>query len=216
MIAYGLLRQKELISGTRSEKIAVWRTALIIGIVGAMPDMMDPHVTLEERLRSWSHSLTAWAGSSVLFGVICLARQRWWTPMLVLGLSLTYFSHIVGDAIAGGVGWSYPFGGHVIGDYYIIPQWWIPLDYVCVAVAYVTYRVVPMFAMARCKREEMEQKRAAVLDEAGIVDCDYVTEAPEAVERLPNSRYCSSISKVESPARWGASRRDAELGLKFF
>ena len=56
VIAYGILRQKELISGTRSEKIGVWRTAAIIAIVGAMPDMMDPHVTLEERLSSWSHS----------------------------------------------------------------------------------------------------------------------------------------------------------------
>ena len=166
--AYGMLRQKELISGTRSEKIGVWRTAAFIGIVGAMPDMMDPHVTLEERLNSWSHSLTAWAGFSFLFGAICLARKSWWTPKLALGLSLTYFSHIVGDAIAGGVGWSYPFGNHVIGDYYIPPRWWIPLDYICVAVAYIVYRVVPMFAMQRRRRLELDEKRAAVLEEAGV------------------------------------------------
>lgn len=174
VIAYGLMRQKQLIAGTRSEKVGVWRTALIIGIVGAMPDMMDPHVTLEERLSSWSHSLTAWAGFSVLFAAFSLARQRWWTPMLALGLSLTYFSHIVGDAIAGGVGWSYPFGDHVIGDYYIIPQWWIPADYLSFALAYLVYRVVPMFAIARLKRETLAEKRSVVLAEAGIVDCDGV------------------------------------------
>ncbi|MFT4548022.1 MAG: hypothetical protein ACI8XO_000903 [Verrucomicrobiales bacterium] len=168
VIVYGVMRQKELCYGTRGEKIAVWRTAVLTGFVGAMPDMMDPHVTLEERLNSWSHSLVAWFGFSVLFGVISLALKRWVSPVLAAGLSATYFSHIVGDAIAGGVGWSYPFGHHVIGDYYIIPEWWIPADFVCFAVAYVVYRVVPMFASRRRQHQEVKKRREATLAEVGV------------------------------------------------
>lgn len=168
VIVYGIARQKKLFSGTREEKIAVWRTAAIIAVVGCMPDALDPHETLAERLSSWSHSLLAWAGFSLLFVAICLFKRRWWSPMLALGLSLTYLSHIVGDAIAGGIGWSYPFGNDVIGDYYIAPKWWIPADFVCFVTAYVVYRVIPMIRAKQLRQAELEKKRAAVLAEAEL------------------------------------------------
>lgn len=148
VIAYGLMRQKQLVSGTREEKIAVWRNAALIALVGALPDMVDPHVSLEERLHSWSHSLVGWAGFSALFAALCLAGWRWWTPGLAIWLSLAYGSHLVGDAIAGGLGWSYPIGDHVVGDYYIPPRWWIPANFISLGLAYAVYRVLPRIAMA--------------------------------------------------------------------
>ena len=130
--------------------------------------MVDPHVTLDERLKSWSHCLTAWLGFSALLGLLSTFRTRWFSPAFAFGLSLTYFSHIVGDAIAGGVGWSYPFANHVIGDYYIIPEWWIPANFACGIGAYIVYRLLPMRAAARSRQEELARTRAAVLEEAGI------------------------------------------------
>ncbi len=168
VIAYGLMRQDVLCSGTRQEKFAVARTAVIVGLVGALPDMVDPHVTLDERLKSWSHCLAAWVGFSALLGLISLVARRWLSPKFAFGLSLTYLSHIIGDAIAGGVGWSYPFSRAVIGDYYVRPEWWIPLNFICVILAYVIYRVLPRIATCRRKRDALEGRRAQVLAEAGV------------------------------------------------
>lgn len=168
VIVYGIMRQEQLTSGTVREKIAVVRTALIVGLVGALPDMADPHVTLAERLESWSHCMAAWVGFSALLGLFSVARKRWLGPFFAIGLSLTYFSHIVGDAIAGGVGWSYPFSDSVIGDYYVIPEWWIPADFICFAIAYICYRVMPKFRAARRGRRVTAEKRARVLEEAGL------------------------------------------------
>jgi len=168
VIVYGLMRRDVLASGTRQEKLAVARTAVIVGLVGALPDMVDPHVTLDERLKSWSHCLTAWVGFSALLGLILLVAGRWLSPKLAIGLSLTYLSHIIGDAIAGGVGWSYPFSDSVVGDYYVRPEWWIPLNYICALLAYAVFRMIPQMSEARRRREAMERRRAQVLEEAGV------------------------------------------------
>ena len=166
VIVYGVMRQEKLASGTREEKIAVLRNAVIIGIVGAMPDALDRHVTLEERLNSWTHCLAAWAGFSALFAGISAVRSRWLSPLMALGLSLTYLSHLVGDAIAGGIRWGYPVVDHVIGDYYVHPKWWIPANFACAIAAYMVYRFLPMRAANRRRRDELRQKQAAILEEA--------------------------------------------------
>ena len=166
VIVYGLMRQEGLTSGGSVEKMAIVRTAVIIGIVGAMPDAMDPHRTLEERLNSWSHSLLACVGFSALFFGVSLVRDGWVSRWFALGLGATYFSHVVGDAVAGGVGWSYPFFRSVIGDYYIPPEWWIPLDLVCVVVAYLVYRVVPKRRWLLRNRRTAEERLAEILEES--------------------------------------------------
>ncbi|MGI9244722.1 MAG: metal-dependent hydrolase [Verrucomicrobiales bacterium] len=166
VIAYGLMRQEVLISGTRSEKLAVVRTAVIVGLVGALPDMVDPHVTLAERLRSWSHCLTTWVGFSALLWLISLIQPRWLSAKFALGLSLTYLSHLFGDAIAGGIGWSYPLSDATIGDYYVHPRWWIPLNYVCVIGTYIVFRVMPMWSRIRRERSVMDERRSRVLEES--------------------------------------------------
>ena len=168
VIAYGLMRRGVLASGTRQEKFVVARTAVIVGLVGALPDMVDPHVTLDERLRSWSHCLTAWVGFGALLGIISQVAGRWLSPMFAIGLSATYLSHIIGDAIAGGVGWSYPFSDAVVGDYYVRPEWWIPLNFVCALLAYIVYRLVPRISIDRRRREALEKRRAQVLEEVGV------------------------------------------------
>jgi len=165
VVIYGVMRQRVLISGTREEKKAVVRNALILAIAGAMPDALDPHITLEARLNSWSHSLLAWAGFSVLFGALCFWRWKWWTPAWAMCLSAAYLSHLIGDLVAGGIGWSYPFTGSVIGDYYIPPSLWKSADIICVLCVYLLYRLLPKCAVIRRDRKELEQKHTRAIDE---------------------------------------------------
>jgi hypothetical protein len=120
-----------------------WRGFTAIALAGALPDLINPHLSLQARMSSWSHGLPFWVLFSViLFGTAHLSDKRIPVPLAAL-CSAAYLFHLFCDAISGGVNWLYPFKDFIWGDYWVDPVFWIPLDVLCLLSCYFLFRVLP-------------------------------------------------------------------------
>jgi putative exporter of polyketide antibiotics len=117
---------------------------IAIGLFGALPDMLNPHLSLAARLSSWSHGLPFWGGLTVSLLLVSIFKRAWIDPRLAAVLSLAYLFHMICDAISGSIDWLYPFGKFIWGDYYVDPLYWIPLDVVCFLITYYLFRIAPV------------------------------------------------------------------------
>lgn len=116
-----------------------------IGVAGALPDLLSPHLTLEARMASWSHGLPFWALFSLvalLVAFISKGRVSW---QLSTALSAAYLLHLCCDAISGGINWLYPVRDLVWGRFWVDALWWIPLDVFFVLWAYYLFRLKPLW-----------------------------------------------------------------------
>jgi len=109
----------------------------LIALCAVLPDVLSPHIGIAARQASWTHS--AWVALGGLAACLLAAWKapRGWRTALwfsLLALSL----HIFCDAISGGVTLFIPFGD-VVGDYYVSPEYWLPLDLVTMIAAYLIW-----------------------------------------------------------------------------
>jgi len=130
----------------RGDKRLGGRALIAIGVAGALPDLICPHLSLEARMSSWSHGLPCWGVFAVGCLVGNLANPRRVPLRLACLLAFAYLLHLVCDAVSGGVDWLYPVGHFVWGEYWVDPVWWIPLDVTFLLLAYFIFRLRPMFA----------------------------------------------------------------------
>lgn len=125
------------------------RELVLVGLLGAAPDLINPHLTLTARMNSWSHGLPAWGGITLLLVAAALlsrGRVRW----RVAGIgSLAYLLHLFCDAIAGGINWLSPVGEAFWGDYWFPVILWTPADAVLALTAYFVFRAIPKWKEAR-------------------------------------------------------------------
>ena len=132
------------VSRRKSEWGGKWGI-VAIGVSGALPDLLNPHLSLAARISSWSHGLPFWAVFSVSLMVWALSsRGKMLRPRLALACSAAYLLHILCDAISGGVNFLYPIGIFNWGSYWVDPIYWIPLDIVCVLMCYYLFRLRPL------------------------------------------------------------------------
>ena len=117
---------------------------IAIGVFGALPDVLNPHLSLAARLSSWSHGLPFWGGLTVSLLILSVIKRPWIDPRLAVILSLSYLFHMICDAISGSIDWLYPAGRFIWGDYYVDPIYWIPLDMFCFLITYYLFRIAPM------------------------------------------------------------------------
>ncbi|MGD7652810.1 MAG: metal-dependent hydrolase [Verrucomicrobiales bacterium] len=120
-----------------------------IGVAGALPDVLNPHLTLEARMTSWSHGLGCWLGLSVVVVAVCFLSRGKLSLRLAGVLSGAYLLHVFCDAISGGVNFLHPFGTWVWGGYWVHPVWWVPADVICLLSCYFMFRVIPNFRKLR-------------------------------------------------------------------
>jgi len=113
---------------------ALW----LVAVFGAAPDVLSPHVSLDARLTSYTHTAVA-LGVAVAIVLFLLALKKV-GARLGIWLVFAYGLHLVCDMVAGGIGWNYPFGRSVIGDFYVNPIWWVPIDAVCLLLLYFLNR----------------------------------------------------------------------------
>jgi hypothetical protein len=110
------------------------RQYLAIALSGAMPDLLWPHLSLEARYASPTH--TVWFLG--LFALFAVWAGRFVDPnhprrAAALMAGACAF-HLVCDAIAGGIKWGYPFFSDVVG-WRLVPYWtWPYLDLAMVAL----------------------------------------------------------------------------------
>jgi len=145
LIAHACLRGRWKLSG---------KQLIVVGVCGAMPDLINPHLTLAARMASWSHGLPAWAVLTVtLFCVSAIWRKRCPRRLAVAG-SLAYLFHLFCDAIAGGINWLSPVGDAFWGAYWFPVVLWTPTDVVLVLTCYFVFRAIPGWRKARQKLAE--------------------------------------------------------------
>jgi hypothetical protein len=114
-----------------------------VGLAGALPDLLNPHLSLEARMTSWSHGLPFWFTISTILVIGSFISRGRLSPHVAVCMSLAYLLHIACDAISGGVDFLYPLGSWIWGYYWVDPLWWIPIDIILILLAYMLFRILP-------------------------------------------------------------------------
>lgn len=99
-----------------------------IGVCGVLPDLLSPHLRLNARLTSWTH--TVW------FATACFSVIAWHVSRNPGGLSpsfggmcgLAVVLHLFGDAISGGIAPLYPLSPMRVGNHLVFYREWFQLD----------------------------------------------------------------------------------------
>ena len=133
-----------------------WGLAFI-GVAGALPDLLSPHLSLAARMSSWSHGLPFWSAltAGLILGSL-LSRSRF-TTRLALACSAAYLLHLFCDAISGGINWAYPVADRIWGAYWVDPLLWVPLDILCLLACYAIFRLIPLWKARRVKKSVSPQ-----------------------------------------------------------
>lgn len=128
---------------------------LLVGISGLLPDIMTPHISLQSRYTSWSHTLWFFLG----FLVLCLAVAKWLPSDHRAAAHCCWFAvllHLLCDMISGGIDLVQPFGSPV-GDYYFPVRYWLHLDLATVLGAYL----ICWYTRHHLKRQNWMRRRHA-------------------------------------------------------
>jgi hypothetical protein len=126
-------------NGIPSFKFSGW-----LAFFGVLPDLLSPHLSLDARHASLSHSLTGWAlfsGAMVL--VFLTLRRTRYRLLAPLGVA-AYAAHIWCDMITGGVSLFMPFSGGVYGGHHLPLLSWAVFDGALIFFVYATYRWLPL------------------------------------------------------------------------
>jgi hypothetical protein len=122
---------------------AFYVSGSIVALVGALPDVLTPHLSLAARYASWSHTVFAYAGFNVLLVALGFALHRRLSSRVLLFASLAYALHLFGDALSGGIAWFYPVSKEIVGDRLIPYRYWLLIDVVLLAVSVVVFWWLP-------------------------------------------------------------------------
>ncbi len=123
-----------------------------VGIAGAAPDLLHPHLSLAARYASYSHALWFWAALTLALLAAKFIRPRLLHMPLVAWLPGAYLLHLGCDTISGGIVWNCPFSRQVIGDFYVIPEYWALLDAIFILACYLLFRAIPAWSQVQAKR----------------------------------------------------------------
>ncbi len=115
----------------------------VIGLFGALPDICTPHLSLEARYTSWSH--TAWflIGVAVVCPMVAsfYPAQRW---RVALACWFASVLHLACDAISGGIAYLFPWRPElIVGAFYVYPDYWFPLDAFFILLTWFLIRLRP-------------------------------------------------------------------------
>ncbi len=113
-------------------------TATLCGLFGVLPDCLNVHSRLDERMNSTTHAVWPVLVLLALMPLLGLCLRRL-PRVLVWGVPFAWLSHLALDAISGGIRPLYPRLGPV-GAFYIHPEWWVPIDCVMLFALYLAYR----------------------------------------------------------------------------
>jgi hypothetical protein len=102
------------------ERLFPGKYLIAIGVAGALPDLLNPHISLAARLSSWSHTLWFILAIYPVYGIISRIwyRQRW--LLLAHWLWLATIAHLAVDTLSNGTRPLYPYGPVI--SYSAIPR----------------------------------------------------------------------------------------------
>ena len=106
---------------------------LIIGICGVLPDLIDPHLLLEARYTSWTHTIWFFLGFIIMTAPFLLKRKS-----LIVMCWAAVGLHLLCDMVSGGIVLFYPWGKS-IGFYFFSPVYWLLLDAATITIGISMY-----------------------------------------------------------------------------
>lgn len=129
----------------RADGAPGWRASLVVAGFGVLPDALNPHLGLDARWSSWSHTLAAWlavsAGLAIVTCVWIRAAEGRRTAALC---SAAYLAHLLCDAVSGGAPLLSPWAPGVVGGSWLPLVWWPVADGLLLGWAYCAYRWRPL------------------------------------------------------------------------
>jgi hypothetical protein len=119
---------------TRGERMFPAWSLVAVGLFGALPDLCTPHLSLEARYASWSHTL--WFALGILpvaaMAVSFFGRRKFWLVTLACWLAVVL--HLATDAVSGGIAWLQPWRPDVIAATWIPFRCWLFGDALCLTL----------------------------------------------------------------------------------
>jgi hypothetical protein len=126
-----------------------FKEAGIVALCGILPDVLSPHIYLEARYESWSHTLWAWLAFTVMVLVAgCIWRGRFETRLQILCI-FAYVLHLAADMISGGIALFYPLSPTIHGGHFISYLMWYVSDVLLFLYAWLDMRVLPSLRKRR-------------------------------------------------------------------
>lgn len=120
------------------------RNLCVVGVFGMLPDFLSPHLSLESRHASLSHTIWFLAGLVLLLPLTRFISEKASRLPVAVACWLAYGLHLAADAVSGGIAWLHPWRDEVIGRYWIEPQYWIWYDAGFILLVWMIYRVLPV------------------------------------------------------------------------
>lgn len=121
------------------------KSLCVVGAFGFLPDLLSPHLSLESRQTSWSHTVWFLIGITMLLPLARFIPEKASRIPLAVACWLACALHLAADAVSGGIAWLHPWRSDVIGHYWIEPQYWIWYDAGFILLIWFNYRVIPHF-----------------------------------------------------------------------
>lgn len=147
LLTYALLPESKQLTG---------KQLVVVGLCGALPDLINPHLSLAARMASWSHGLPAWLAVTVLLLVASAILKSVFPWRAAVAGSLAYLLHLFCDAIAGGINWLSPVGDAYWGAYWFPVILWVPTDVVLVLTTYLVFRAIPQIRKVKQKTSSLQ------------------------------------------------------------
>ena len=128
----------------RSRAGAFYRAAGTVTLAGALPDLLNPHLSLAARYSSWSHSIFALGGFALLLTVTAVIAPRFLSWKMAILAAIAFGLHLFGDAVSGGIAFYHPVSDEIIRSR---PRWipyrlWWWCDAACAAGAITVIAVM--------------------------------------------------------------------------
>lgn len=141
-VCLGLAGELASLATGRGHVFPPWGLAAI-GVYGALPDLCSPHLSLEARAASLSHTLVFLAALAPVCAATAsfFARDGRWK--LALACWLAAALHLAADAVAGGIPWLLPWRTEMLGAFLIPPDHWLWYDAGFLILAGIGLRLRP-------------------------------------------------------------------------
>ena len=126
-VCLGLAIENASLAKGKGHVFPEW-TLPVVGLFGALPDLCTPHISLEARYSSWSHTVWFLAALLPVCAIVAsfFPTGTWWRVACACWLASVL--HVAADAVAGGIAWLHPWRPDVVGGYYIPPSQWLWWD----------------------------------------------------------------------------------------
>lgn len=143
----GCLLADKISRGAGRQRMFSGWNLVAIGTFGFLPDILSPHLSLESRQSSLSHTVWAVMGMAMILGPLArLTLKKGSRIPVAIACWIAYILHLAADAISGGIAWLYPWRDDVLGRYWIPSTDWIWYDAGFILLVWAIYRVFPHFA----------------------------------------------------------------------